>query len=336
MTRAVAQAARATGAARLVPLGDLVNVLEFEAQAKAALPAGAFASVAGGDRAPFDRITLRPRMCVSTVDLDLSVTLFGDRHFAPIIVGPVANQEQFHPEAEAATLAGATAAQAAVVLGPMSRQPAETLIAAAKVPVWFQIYASDMKASSRPGADDPVSRSRRAVDAGCKVVCVTVGAPQRREPPSREDWRAVSSMKRAIRVPVIAKGIATADDARRALEAGVDGVVVSTSGAASPILTLASIVDVAAGRVPVLVDGGFVRGSDIIKALAFGAAAVLVARPVTWGLAAYGKDGVQSVLEMLQTELARFMAMSGKPNVNALDRSVLKVHGLGVSRAVAP
>ena len=91
--------------------------------------------------------------------------------------------------------------------------------------------------------------------------------------------------------------------------------------------TLPKIVDAVAGKAPVLVDGSFRRGTDILKALAFGAQGVIVARPVMWGLAAYGDAGVQSVVEMLQTELGRYMGMCGKSTMKMLDRTVVKVHG---------
>ena len=91
-----------------------------------------------------------------------------------------------------------------------------------------------------------------------------------------------------------------------------------------------AIVDAVAGKVPVLVDGSFRRGTDILKALAFGAQAVVVGRPVMWGLAAYGADGVQGVIEMLQTELARYMAMCGRSNVRMLGRDMLRVHAAGI------
>ena len=128
------------------------------------------------------------------------------------------------------------------------------------------------------------------------------------------------------------KGIATAEDAKLALQHHVQGLVVSSYSAKrsadgdGSILSLPSIVDAVGGRAVVLADGSFRRGTDIIKALAFGAQAVMVGRPVMWGLAAYGAAGVQGVLEMLQTELARYMAMCGKPSVAALDRTVLRVH----------
>ena len=107
------------------------------------------------------------------------------------------------------------------------------------------------------------------------------------------------------------------------------------AGTDALVLTLPAIVDAVGGKVPVLVDGSFRRGTDILKALAFGAQSVLVARPVMWGLAAYGADGVQGVVEMLQTELARYMAMCGRPNLKMLDRTMLRVHGVRPVRTPA-
>ena len=128
-------------------------------------------------------------------------------------------------------------------------------------------------------------------------------------------------MRRAVTVPVVVKGIMTADDARTAAKTGARAIVVSSyghpgaSGRPAPLDVLADVVDAVEGRTEVLVDGGFRRGSDIMKALALGARAVLVGRPVMWGLAAYGADGVQTVLEMLQTELGRVMGCCGTPSL---------------------
>jgi 4-hydroxymandelate oxidase len=128
------------------------------------------------------------------------------------------------------------------------------------------------------------------------------------------------------------KGIRSAADALAVLQHGADGIIVSNfdgmlTSKDAPILELPKIVDAVAGKVPVLVDGSFRRGTDILKALAFGAQGVVVARPVMWGLAAYGADGVQTVVEMLQTDFARYMGLCGKSNLKKLDRTVLKVHG---------
>jgi isopentenyl diphosphate isomerase/L-lactate dehydrogenase-like FMN-dependent dehydrogenase len=137
------------------------------------------------------------------------------------------------------------------------------------------------------------------------------------------------------------KGITTPDAAATALRHNVHALIVSNYGdAAGPLkepllLTLPAIVSAVAGKVPVIVDGSFRRGTDILKALAFGAAAVAIGRPVMWGLAAYGADGVQGVIEMLQTELARYMAMCGRSTLGKLDRTVLQLHGVPSTRSTS-
>ena len=139
-------------------------------------------------------------------------------------------------------------------------------------------------------------------------------------------------IRRAVEAPLVVKGITTTDDAKTAIKTGARAIVVSNYGHAgsagrpAPLDVLADIVDAVDGRVEVLVDGGFRRGSDIMKALALGARAVLVGRPVMWGLAAYGAGGVQAVLEMLQTELGRVMGCCGTPNLAAISRAHVKVH----------
>jgi 4-hydroxymandelate oxidase len=321
--------ARGATPVRLVPREQLVNTLEYEEQAKRALTADVFASIAGGDRAAFDRITLRPRMLSPVLDLDLSVALFGDTLFAPLIVGPIANQRQFHPDGELATVKGASAAKAPAIISSDTSVPLPEVMANAATPIWYQVFASDAGARARV---------QEAVKAGCKAICVTVGAApaatgaRSEAVVQRMDWTAVDAIRQGITVPVLIKGIATADDAKLALKHGAQGLIVSKYGGLTgpvrdaTILALPAIADAVQGSVPVLVDGSIRRGTDILKALAFGARAVLVGRPVMWGLAAYGVSGVQGVLEMLQTELARYMGMCGVPTVKALDRSVLRVH----------
>jgi 4-hydroxymandelate oxidase len=142
----------------------------------------------------------------------------------------------------------------------------------------------------------------------------------------------VEAVVKATPLPVIVKGITRPDEAKEAVARGAKGVVVSNwrggNAAALPgtLLLVAPVVQALRGEVPVLVDGSFRRGTDIIKALGFGARGVLIGRPVMWGLAAYGADGVQGVVEMLQTELARYMCMCGRPSLAAVDPSLVRVH----------
>jgi 4-hydroxymandelate oxidase len=314
------------GAVRLAPRTDLVNVLEYEEQARRALEPGAFARLAGGDRTAFDRMTLQPRVMIPTRGLDLGLTLFGHSHHSPILVGPISASLLPDPSTDALILTGAAAANATVVAaGPTATRDE---IRQMKIPVWCQTFATD------PAAAEQV---KRAVGAGCRAACVTIGAEHaargvRAVSVDARHWRAIHALATTAGVPVIVKGIANVAAARQALESGAHGIVFSNyggllGGPPASILDLPGVVDAVAGKVPVLADGAVRRGTDVLKALALGASAVLVTRPVAWGLAAYGASGVQSVVEMLQTELARYMAMSGKPNLQAIDRTMVKIHG---------
>src|SRR5712691_10484775 len=129
-------------APRLAPRDELVNVLEYEEEAKKKLAPATFAMIAGGDRAMFDRVTLRPRMLSPTVDMDLSQPILGDTHFVPIIVGPVSEQKRFHPDGELATAKGSAAAKAFMIVSSHSSVPVDQ-VAAANKNFWYQVYASD-------------------------------------------------------------------------------------------------------------------------------------------------------------------------------------------------
>lgn len=335
VAQAVAAAQPARGEARLTPREQLVNVLEYEEQAKRVLSAAAYTTVAGGDRSAFERITLRPRMMVPVLDLNLTVTLLGQTMFAPILVGPIARQQDFHADGERATVAGATAAKAITVISSHSSIPLAAL-ATPGAALWYQVFVQDPAAAAR---------IQDGIKAGCRALCVTLGAPPAakgaRPGPStlKADLAALDTLTRNVDVPIVVKGITTPEDAKLALQHRIQGIVVSSynarggSGSDGSILALPAIVDAVAGRAAILADGSFRRGTDILKALASGAQAVMIGRPAMWGLAAYGAAGVQGVVEMLQTELARYMAMCGKPNVAALDRSVVKVHRATSARA---
>jgi 4-hydroxymandelate oxidase len=343
---ALAAGQSGAGRARLAPRDQLVSVLEYEEQAQRALAPAVASLIADRvdragerlDRQGFDRITLRPRMLVPTLDLDLTITLFGDALPAPIIVAPIADQKRFHPEAEAATVQGASLAKAPVIVSSQSSIPLSKLVTGAATPLWYQIFATDPAAKQQ---------MRAAADAGCRAICLTVGvkppAMGSLAPPSaaRVDWAAVGALVSASPVRVIVKGVVTPADAKAALQQHVHGIIVSNYGGVATgsgvtlVLQLPAVVDAVAGRVPVLVDGGFRRGTDILKALAFGAQAVVVGRPIMWGLAAYGAAGVRGVIEMLQTELARYMAMCGRSRVEMLGRDLLRVHGVTPSSTVS-
>ena len=324
---------------RLTPLGDFANAFEFEAMAKRRLDSLTFSAVAGGDRADLERITFRPRLMRDTTQLDLTTEMFGQSMFAPIIVGPTSQQQKIHADGELAMLKGASAAKAVVVLSSLSSLPLDKIMAEAQTPPWYQVF---------PGPDVNVVRARaqQAVKLGCKVLCITVGTPYEiagaspLTDPSKLtafgnpalDWSVIDQLRQGLGVAVVLKGIMSPEDADTAVKRGVQGIIVSNyggrfvQGLASPISMLPSIVDAVGGKIPVLVDGGFRRGTDVLKALILGAKAVLLGRPPLWGLAAYGADGVQAVMELMQSELARNLAMVSATTPKELTRSMIKIH----------
>jgi 4-hydroxymandelate oxidase len=315
------------GAARRKPprIEDLVNVLEFEEVAALTLPAEVHASVAGSDRTAFDRITLRPRMLIPTLDLDLSVQIFGETYIAPILAGPIGDQKRYHADGELATVRGASAAKAAAIVSSASTVPIADLVAQSKTPLWYSVYADGSAATQK--------QVQQAVAAGCKAVCATVGSQTgatRSASAARGDWKGLDPIRRGLSVPFLVKGVMTTDEAKRAIDQGAQGLIVSNHGgtgsAPAPIEVLPSIADAFGGKVALLVDGSFRRGSDILKALILGAHAVLVARPIVWGLAAYGADGVQGVIEMLQSDLGRQMGALGTSSLKSLTRNHVRIH----------
>jgi len=350
----------------------IVDLPDFERQAKAVLPAMAWDYLAGGaadeltlrwNRESYDRLRLRPRVLVDVSELDTRLTLFGKVLPFPFLLAPTAYQRLMHPDGELATVAGAGAAEATLVLSSFSTVALETLAAAATHPLWFQLYINPDRAFTR----DLVGR---AIAAKCQALILTVDTPvlgpRYRElrsafalPPGMEranlkgmataagahrpternifsavldpraTWKDIEWLRSFTTVPLLLKGILNPDDAERAIQAGVDGIIVSNHGARNldtvpaTIDALPEVVAKVAGRVPVLVDGGIRRGTDILKALALGATATLIGRPYVCGLAVEGPKGVARVVNILRRELEMAMALSGRTTLAAIDPSVI-------------
>jgi isopentenyl diphosphate isomerase/L-lactate dehydrogenase-like FMN-dependent dehydrogenase len=146
-------------------------------------------------------------------------------------------------------------------------------------------------------------------------------------------WRTVRELRELTKLPIVLKGLLTGEDAERAVEYGASGIIVSNHGArqldhvGGTIEALPEVVAGVKGRIPVLIDGGFRRGTDILKALALGAKAICIARPYLYGLAAFGQPGVERVIELLRTELALDMGLAGVPNLAAIDRKLVRIRG---------
>jgi isopentenyl diphosphate isomerase/L-lactate dehydrogenase-like FMN-dependent dehydrogenase len=322
VSRAQELAGEAPG--RIPPIDELVNASEFRAVAQRKLDSLTFAEIEGSHGAAFERMTFRPRLMNDSRAMDLSTEVLGQTLFTPILVGPVANQKRYHPEGELAMARGASAANAITVVAGRSSVAINQIAEQAKMPLWYQVYLDGDPTETR-------KRVEQALSVGCKALCVTIGTE---EPAPRAgiDWSALEQLRRTIKATVLLKGVMSAEEARKAVSAGVQGLVVSNyaartiPGVASPIEVLPSVVEAVNGKAAILMDGSIRRGSDVLKALALGAQAVLLARPAIWGLAAYGAAGVQNVVELIQSEFARDMAMCGKVNIKAIDRDVVRIH----------
>src|SRR6266699_136095 len=178
-----------TASARLAPRDELVNVPEYEEEARKKLAPATYALIAGGDRAMFDRITLRPRMLVPTLEMDLTQTILGEAHVVPILVGPVADQKRFHPDGELATAKGAAAAKACLIVSSHASVPVDQ-IAAQHKNFWYQVYAADAAAKTQIA---------EGVKAGEKAIVITVGAAPGvaggKPAPAAVNWSAVDALK---------------------------------------------------------------------------------------------------------------------------------------------
>jgi isopentenyl diphosphate isomerase/L-lactate dehydrogenase-like FMN-dependent dehydrogenase len=306
--------------------------------------------------AAWKRWRLRPRVLVDVAAVSTEVELLGGPLSMPILVAPVAYQRLVDPEGEVGMARAAAAAGTAMCLSTLaSARPSEVAAAAPGGRHWFQLYKfrdagitrALMDEAAEHGfeaivvtADLPPGGNRErdlrtgfALPPGLGVPSVSAALGSDRAVTIEEtfdlmdrsmQWPQVAELASSSRLPVLVKGILTAEDATLAVEHGAAGVIVSNHGGRQLDCALASadalpeIVAAVAGRVPALVDGGIRRGTDVAVALALGADAVLVGRPPLWGLAAGGAAGAERVLQLLRAELERTLALCGCPSPAAL------------------
>ena len=307
------------------------------------------------NREAFDRIRLRPRVLRDVSAVDTRVRLLGREQPFPILLAPAAYHRVLHPEGEIATARGAAAAGITWIVSIGTTTPIREIADATSAPLWFQLYFQ----SDREFTRDLV---RQAEESGCEVLCLTVDSPiigprnrqaragfrlppdvvtphlydigQRKQAimdPRRvaATWKDVEWLRGVTRLPLVLKGILDPGDAELAIGSGAAGIVVSNHGgrnldtAVATIDALPDIVERVRGRVPVLVDGGIRRGTDIVKAVALGATAVLIGRPYCYGLSVGGSEGVRRVVEILRGELEAAMMLTGVARLAEIDRSLL-------------
>ena len=299
----------------------------------------------------FAAYRLMPRTCVDVSRLDTSLELLGTALNAPVFLSPTAGHRLFHPDGEVATAEGAAAAGALWTVSTLASLSLEELSEFATGPFWFQLYmqrdrgfTSDLvtraiEAGARAivlTVDTPVVSLRNA-DARSGFVLPGSWRPanlRALDPGSADSagiydswlepaltWPDVEWLAGVSSVPVVVKGVLRPDDARQAVDRGAAAVMVSNHGgrgidtAIATVDALSPVVAAVAGRVPVLVDGGIRRGTDVLKAIALGATAAGIGRPYMWGLAVGGVDGVKNVFGLLRREFEVAMALSGAPTL---------------------
>jgi len=336
-----------------------INVLEFEAAARKALPPAHWGYLSTGvdddatlkaNREGFTHYQLRSRRLVDTTKIDMSVDLYGTKWETPIVLAP--SGTLFHPEGPLPVARAAQKQKTLQILGGFQERnrPIGEVMDARGGPVWYQLYATQDWATT----EQTVKRIERA---GCPVMVWTVDLlggrnletaqrlrrldtrqcmschatdPQVRPGQAGQNtltWETLRRLKNATTMKILVKGIESPEDAALCVQYGADGLIVSNHGGRATdsgratIDSLPEVVQAVRGRIPVLVDGGFRRGTDVFKALALGARAICIGRPYMWGVAAFGQPGVETVLAILRREFNLVMAECGKKSLAEINAS---------------
>jgi isopentenyl diphosphate isomerase/L-lactate dehydrogenase-like FMN-dependent dehydrogenase len=338
----------------------LYNIREFQFQAREELPEDVYGYLDGGaedlrtlkrNRDIFQHFQIRPRQLVDVSTVDTSVTFFGRTYAGPICLAPVGMLQMFHPEADLAAARAADGHRHLFIASTLSSFPYQAIREAVTTPPWFQLY---------PTSDRAVTSMllRNAENNGCEVLVLTTDTPVQgnRESPlgasltnlrskfrqanfeagqtvdfdPRLTWEFIAWLKANCRMKIVLKGILTAEDAQLALQHGADGIIVSNHGGRqlesdlSTLECLEEIAHVIDSRIPVLIDGGITRGTDVFKCLALGADAVCLGRAYVYGLAVGGQAGVEATLKILQSELVRDMQLAGTPSLADITGSFIQ------------
>lgn len=310
------------------------------------------------NRTAFDRIKIRARKLFDTTTVDMSVNLFGETWPSPIALAPVCCQRSWYPEGDIATARASGETNSLFIYSTLSSIPIELVNETYKSPVWFQLYAgedwnSTLKLIKRAetsgcktmvftvdmaGINFRVNRESLqrfiAIDNRTCNTCHTKSQVESKPLTGGMGyvmndgltWEYVKRLKSATKMNLLIKGIVTSEDARLCIDNGADGIIVSNHGGraletgVATINCLEEITKEVSGKIPVLVDSGFRRGTDIFKALALGADGVCIGRPYIWGLASFGSDGVGTVIKILRAELELAMKRSGVRSISEITR----------------
>jgi 4-hydroxymandelate oxidase len=336
-------------------IARLFSVEEFEPLARERMSDGGYRYVAGWagtgetarlNREAFGRWVLRPRALVDVSTIDASTPVLGRRVSLPVLFAPSALHCLAHPDGELATAAASVDVDTTMILSTNCGVTLEQVAAVARDP-WFQLYWLTDRELTR----DLV---QRAAAAGFRAICLTVDAPvggwregeQRHPVPieptcraamlpdeveveTRLTWSSLEWLRSITPLPIVLKGIMTAEDARLAIEHGAAAIVVSNHGgrqldwAQASLDVLPEIVEAVDEQLEVLMDGGVRRGTDVLKAIALGARAVLIGRPIFWGLGTGGAPGLTALVELIRGELVSAMALTGVTKIADVRRNIV-------------
>ena len=326
------------------------------------------------NRAGFERLQLSPSVLVDVSKIDTRVNLFGGEFESPILLAPVAYHRLYHPEGEIGTARGASAAGTGFVISSFTTTEIDEIARNTQRAIWFQLYVQRDRGFTKEMVERAVAAGCKAVCLtvdtpvlGNRYGQLSFGLPKELEcvhlrglalktpitghktqrstiydvlfDPSF-NWNDLEWLRSVAKVPVILKGVLSAEDGRRAVERGADGVIVSNHGGRNldtvpaTIDALPRVVEAVAGRIPVMLDSGIRRGTDVLAALALGAKAVFIGRPYVYGLAAGGAQGVERVISILRDELERAMALTGRRSIAEIDATVLWGHGPAEKKAL--
>ena len=319
------------------------------------------------NRAGFNRIIIRPRALVDVHKIDLALDLWGIKLDYPILLDPAGGKNCFYADGENVVARAAGKAKALHITNGGIEKTLQT----GNGPTWFQVTTGgqmrntqSMKAFVKQLESQGcsgicfttdimhVSHRERNIHNRFERRWCEVGLPKRdaqgnlpksknpertgiypERPFPTPTWETLREFVSLTKLPVILKGLLTAEDAQRAVDYGAKGIIVSNHGArqldhvGGTIEALPEVVQAVHGRIPVLIDGGIRRGTDILKALALGARAVCIARPYLYGMTAFGQPGVERVLQLLRTELALDMGLAGVAKLSQIDGSLVRVRG---------
>ena len=344
------------GAAALsIRPGTIVSIRDYERLAPTKMSTTSYEFIASGagdsqttywNEAAFQRLVLQQKVGIDVQKIDTQIELLGRALPHPIFLSPASEHGRLNPEGEKATARGAGAAKALMIVSTFATEKVEDIAKAATGPLWHATYLFKDKAHTK-------DLLQRAEASGYEAIVVPIdtpvsGARDREERNYRFKGQATSFQTYPVdyyrypvtwadiewygtqtKLPLVVKGILDPADAGTAIKLGVKAILVSNHGGRNldtvppTIDVLPAIVDRVAGRIPVLVDGGIRRGTDVLKALACGAVAVGIGRPYLYGLAVKGPEGVTGVVNILRNELEMAMASAGRPTIASIDRSVI-------------